>query len=72
MIWRFIPGFGDNYMMTKDGQVKHLISGKVLDLLIITEGGKKGYLMKDGVVWKLVRLGDLFKSTYPELKKVGY
>jgi hypothetical protein len=70
MIWRFIPGFNDDYMMTKDGHVKHLLSGKVLEALPITIHGEMGVLMKNSdQFYRLILVDDLLCLTYPELFK---
>ena len=67
MSWRFIPGFNDDYMMTKDGNVKHLFSGKVLEPLSITFHGEMGVLMMNSdMFWRLIPVHDLLCLTYPE------
>ena len=68
MSWRFIPGFNDDYTMTKEGNVKHLLSGKVLESMSITIHGEMGVLMKNSdQFWKLIPVHDLLCLTYPEL-----
>jgi hypothetical protein len=70
MIWRFIPGFNDDYMMTKDGQVKHLMKGQVLEAMPINNNGELGVLMKNSdQFWILVPVHDLLCLTYPEFHK---
>lgn len=70
MIWRFIPGFNDDYMMTKDGRVKHLMKGEILEEIPVTVHGEMGYLMKNSDhFYRLIRTNDLLCLTYPEFYK---
>ena len=72
MIWRFIPGFNDDYMMTKERHVKHLMSGNVLESMPINHNGELGYLMKNSdQFWRLILEHDLLCLTWPEFYKKG-